>query len=66
MLHEETGNVRILLSKSTIQKVSERMEGGYGGYVIPTFDLLRYMPPEHLEYEQWSIAGSSWAIGIMM
>ena len=63
LIHEESGDVRILLSKSTIQKV----EGGIlKDCLIPVFDMLRYAAPEYLEAQDWTAAGCSWAIGIMM
>ena len=63
LVHEESGDIRILLSKSTIQSV----EGGLlEGCLIPTFDMLRFAPPEYLEGREWSPAGCSWQIGIMM
>jgi hypothetical protein len=63
LVHEETGDIRILISKSTIHSV----DGGLlEGILIPSYDILRLASPEYLEAFPWSPAGCSWQIGIMM
>jgi hypothetical protein len=62
LVHEETREVRILLSKSTIQTVSEAVSQ----QLVPSFDFLRQMPPEYLEGSTRAITGCSWSIGVMM
>lgn len=67
LVHEESGGIRILLHKSTIQKTAPSGSGAsYSSFMIPTLESIRYSPPEALNMKERTIASCSWAIGVIM
>ena len=63
LINEASGQVKIVISKSTVQKIGEEYKGGL---IVPTSESLRYTAPELINNQRRSEASWSWSIGIMM
>lgn len=68
LVNESTGQIKIVISKSTVTKLDQTNLFG-GGYSQPTFDQIRYLSPEILNGSHQTLRHLStvaWSIGIMI
>lgn len=63
LVNDETGAVKIVISKSTIMRLDTF---GGSGYMQLSTDQIRYVAPEILNNQPRYLSSLSWSIGIMM
>ena len=68
LVHEDSGAVKIILSKSTIEKVGDAVtsNNNFNNFMIQATETYRYSSPEVLDLGSRTLASCSWAIGVML